>query len=622
MLVAGDAGIGKTSLVREVVDEAGGRGIRVLSSACYDLTATPPYGPWFDIFSRLGDSASLPAPPVDEPHHSNWQIASQDALFTKALDAISTAAAEQPLLLVLEDLHWTDTASVEFLRYITRKINELPVLIICTYRDVELHRQHPLRTNLPAIIRESDAVRINLRPLDDDSVASLVQTRYGLTLTDQSKLVDYLQRRAEGNPFFIDELLRSLEEKGHIVRRGSSWAIGNLTRTPVPDLVQQVIDGRLSRLEPETRYLIATAAVLGQDVPLDVWKQAAGATDQELAYAIQQATDLRILEDAVDSRSLRFTHALVREALYFELGLPQRQLLHRVAGETLAARPTSNPDAVAHHFREANHEQAAEWLMAAGERAHKLYAWRTAAERFEAVLGLLGSSAEDARVQGWLSYKIGLLLTYADTERSIEYLQSAERLAQECQDRSLEAYAKSDRGLLRCLTGDVRRGLAEMREGLATLDELPPLQPLGEQNGAGGSLLAVESIQRGAFQLVGHSAEIDARRGTMVFWLAWSGRYAEATEIGEPYVEHAPPAIEAEDSLGDALAGLGHAYAALGRPVEALESFALARDSYARIDHHFKVGNTAIYELSEALLPYRADRIMERQWLADQAEAG
>lgn len=622
VLIAGDAGIGKTSLIRSLVREAATEHVDVLNSACYDLTVTPPYGPWIEIFSRLGEEAAVPLP-VDDASLSTYQASSQDALFTEAFDAIASAASRRPLVLILEDMHWSDAASVEFLRYVSRRIQDHPVLIVCTYRDVELSRQHPLRANLPAMIRESEATRINLRPLDDASVAELVSNQYGLTLTDQARLVTYLQQRAEGNPFFIEELLRSLEEKGHISPQGSVWSVGNLTRIPVPDLVQQVIDGRLSRIESEHRQLLAVAAVIGQDIPLDVWKPASGASDDELAEAIQYATDLQILEDAPDSGALRFTHALVREALYLELGLPQRQRLHRIVGETLAARPSAEPDSVAYHLQEANHEQAAEWLMRAGERAHQLYAWRTAAERFEAVLHLLGSTPEVAQVQGWLSYKIGLLLTYADVERSIAYLQTAERLALECQDRHLEAYARADRGLLRCLMGDVRRGLSEMRDGLDALDQLPSLGIPHRSNGSEESLLSVEAIQRGAFDLVGHSLEINTRRGALVFWLAWTGRYAEALDIGELYVQQTPAASgKVQDSLGDALAGLGHAYAALGRPDEALESFARARESFERIDHHFKVGNTAIYELSEAFLPYRADRIMERQWLADQAEAG
>ena len=622
VLISGEAGIGKTSLVRALSEVASDEDAHVHASACYDLSVTPPYRVWIDIFSTIGRQINLPPLPAspDEPP-PEW-ASSQDALFSEAIEILSEAAREHPRLLILEDLHWTDSASLEFLRYAARQVRGLPVLIVVTYRDTEIDRQHPFHLHLPALIRESDATRISLRPLDDAGIASLLQQRYQLPTGEQNRLLNYLQQRTEGNPFFIEEILRTLEESGVIIDRDDDqWSLGDLRQTPVPALVQQVIDRRLEQAEPSGRRLLAIAAAIDQEFSIDIWRQVAGATDEDLTKTIRDAVRLNILEETGRGGTMQFTHALVREALYFELPLPERLLLHREIARALQEVASTDPDAVAYHYQQAQDDRALQWLMIAGERAQQLYAWRTAAERFATILTLVGSNDDLSRERAWLSYRIGLLLTYADTETGISRMQDAEQLAGDAGDQRLEAYARADRGLLRCLTGDMRRGLAELRSGVAAIDELPASPEMEPSDDQGR--LSVEAIQRGTFRLFSSADEFNVRQGPLVFWLAWAGRYEDALTIGTRFVEEASEiSNNINDALGDCLAGLGHAYAALGQPDESLAVFARARDTFGAIDHHFKVGNTAIYELSEAFLPYRADRIMERQWLADQAEAG
>lgn len=621
VLISGEAGIGKTSLVRAVCENAVDDQFLVHISSCYDLGVTPPYRPWIDVFAELGHQISPPSDVADN-RPSDWAT-SQDALFSEALDALHDATRRQPRLMVLEDMHWADSASLEFLRYAARQVQGLAALIFVTYRDTEIDRDHPFHAHLPGLIRESDAIRISLRALDETSIDSMLQQRYRFSPPDQSRLRDYLQIRTEGNPFFIEEMLRSLEENGAIVRRDDQWTLGDLRQTPVPALVRQVIDSRLAQLDPESRQLLAIAAAIGQDVPIDIWQQVADAGDSELSTAIRTATQLSILDEFSRQSMLQFTHALVREALYFERSLPERRTLHRRIAEAYQEFATADPDAIAWHFQQAQDERAIDWLMIAGERAQQLYAWRTAAERFAAVLDLVGENASRARARGWLAYRIGLLLTYADATTGIHRLQDAEQLATETGDTRLRAYARADRGLLRCLTGDVRRGLTELRSGVEAIDGLNSPADDGDDADEDDSRLSVSAIRRNTFQLFSSADDINARQGPLVFWLAWAGRYEDALAIGTPFVEQASAiAGNIHDALGDGLAGLGHALAALGQPDASLNAFSRARDTFGAIDHHFKVGNTAIYELSEALLPYRADRIMEREWLADQAEAG
>ena len=623
VLVSGEAGIGKTALIQSIAVEAEAAGAVVRTSACYDLTATPPYRPWLDLMSGLAaDGDDVPLPVADADGETR-RAASHEALLSRAFDFLADAASQQPLVLIIDDIHWADTSSLDFLRYVARQLGDLRLLLIVTYRDTELDRQHPLRQQLPVLVRESQAARVRLRPLGDADVQTLVHDRYALTAADQARLAAYLHERAEGNPLFIGETLKTLEETGSIQHTAHGWEVGSLSRTPIPPLVQQVIEGRLARLDDTSRNLLAVASVTGQDVPLNVWREASGANEDELSQAIRRAIDCDLLEESPGPMPLRFTHGLVREALYYELDLPQRRALHRAVGEILAERASPEPDLVAYHFREARDDRAAAWLMAAGERAQQLYAWRTAAERFEAVLPFLDDGAGSLNIRGWLHYRIGLLLIYAQPDHGIFHLGEAERVGRDIGDEHLSALARADRGLLRCLVGDVRRGLADMTAGVAALDSLPALNIAQQAGSTTSSQFDVDRVQRGALELVGTAADVNIRRGALSFWLAWSGRYVDVLQMAEPYVDAASVVADGiQDSLGDALAGLGHAYSALGRPEEALDAFHQARETYQSIDHHFKVGNTAIYELSQAFLPYRADRVMEREWLAEQAEAG
>src|SRR5438105_3864885 len=202
VLVGGEAGIGKTALAEALCREATAQGALVLAGRCYDLSETPPYGPWADVFERLPTEhggSPLPAPLGDgDP------APSQAALFRRVRDVLGAVAAERPLVLLLDDLHWADPASLDLLRFLARQLAALPVLLLATYRADELTRRHPLYQLLPALVREARAERLDLRPLADEAVRSLLQAWYSLG-ADEGRLVAYRRYRAEGTPSSIGD---------------------------------------------------------------------------------------------------------------------------------------------------------------------------------------------------------------------------------------------------------------------------------------------------------------------------------------------------------------------------------------------------------------------------------
>ena len=211
VLIGGEAGIGKTTLTSAIAAEAEDRGALVLLGGCYDLTTTPPYGPWVEITRGYLDDEELPAIPEQLREGTGMEgIGSQAALFDLFAGFLSDVAADRPLVLLLEDLHWADTASLDLLRYLGRVLAEQRILVLGTYRDDELTRRHELYQLLPVLTREAQAPRILLRRLDEEAISTLLATRYQLPATDRDRLAAHLLNLSEGNPFFAGEMLRSL----------------------------------------------------------------------------------------------------------------------------------------------------------------------------------------------------------------------------------------------------------------------------------------------------------------------------------------------------------------------------------------------------------------------------
>ncbi|MGN6675366.1 MAG: hypothetical protein ACTHMA_18895, partial [Thermomicrobiales bacterium] len=440
---------------------------------------------------------------------------------------------------------------------------------------------------------------------DDAGLGALIK-RYALPPTDEQRLIAYLRERAEGNPFFAGELLRTLTETGMLAATAAGGTLAALDRVPVPALLAQVITGRVARLGGVAARLLPVAAVVGAAAPLVIW-QAVAATDEEsLLAVVEGATEAGLLVATPDGAQARFAHALIREALYESVIPARRRGWHRRIAEALLATPAPDPDAVAYHFQRAGDERAGEWLVRAGERAQRAYAWLTAADRFEAALIMTEGQATITGERGWLLLRLSRLRRYADPRQGIAYLDEAGPVAVETGDRVLAAYVRYSRGLLYCFVGDIQRGLAELEAGCAALDALGPSDRQ--------RLQAVSSI---VGMTPGH------HRGTLAHWLAESGHLAEARTQAEPIAAHAaPPVVRGlgGSGYGDACNGLGTALAALGQPAEARRAFAQARQAYLAVDHYALAGNCAWLDLYRVLLPYQSDQRAERQRLADEAE--
>lgn len=538
VLIAGEAGIGKTTLARDLLREAGRRQVQVLVGHCYDLTNTPPYGPWLDLFtgSRASDR---PAPPAAfAGGRLAGTITDQAALFAEVHEFFAAATALCPTLVVLEDLHWADPASIELLRYLTARIGSHPLLVIATYRVDELTRSHPFYQQLPALIRETDAVRLDLHRLDTSSLHAFAAAHWALPAADEARLVAYLEAHGEGHPFFSAELLRALQEAGLLRREADRSLLAAIDGVVMPSLLRQVIDGRVACLGEATRRPLAIAAVIGQEVPLDLWAEVAALDEEVLLGIVEAAIEAHLLEAEGQGARVRFVHALIREALYDGIASPRRRAWHRRVATTLATAVDADPDAVAYHFQEAGDHQAVEWLIQAGDRAQRAYAWLTASERFGAAAAMLANVPGSERQRAWLFYRFARLQRFSRPAAGVAALAAVERLAVLGKDSFLAADARYSRGLVRCYAGDFGLGLIEMEAGLDMLDALPADQ--GRPADIDDSWLA-DVLPAGT--LAGRPAErADAgigtgmryrRGGSIPYFVSPGGWLREAREVGE-----------------------------------------------------------------------------------------
>ena len=322
----------------------------------------------------------LGTPPVLDPEQARFR------LFDSITTFLKNAAQRQPLMLVLDDLHWADRSSLLLLEFLAREIGTSRLLLVCSYRDVEVSRRHPLSQTLGTLVREQIFHRVQLDGLTQQEVGELVEGSAGITLPLEA--AEVIHKRTDGNPFFIGEITRQVT-LDHITG-DQGWS------SVIPEGVRDAIGRRLNRLSDRCNQMLTTAAVIGQECEFRLLNSLMGDTpeDQFLA-AMDETVGAHLIEELPRSVGrYQFTHALIRETLLEELSTTRRVRLH--ARISLALEELYGDGAkihaaeLAHHFSEAQTELGADKLarysLMAGERALAAYAYEDALAHFESGL--------------------------------------------------------------------------------------------------------------------------------------------------------------------------------------------------------------------------------------------
>lgn len=253
-------------------------------------------------------------------------------VWTGATELLATGSQRGAVIVVLDDVHWADTASLQLLRHAIGATSPMDVTIICTYRDTDLNRLHPLGKLLADMHREANVTRIELGGLGDADLIEMLEVAAGSELDDAGiGLALALRRETDGNPFFTAELLRHLRESGGIVHGadGSLSLTGTLEELGLPNSVRDVIGRRVERLGPEPSRVLRLASVIGREFDLGLLARLADVDEDELLDVLEAGVDASLVVESAASDRFRFAHALIQHSLYDELRPARRQRAHQ-----------------------------------------------------------------------------------------------------------------------------------------------------------------------------------------------------------------------------------------------------------------------------------------------------
>ena len=315
-LIGGEPGLGKTRLAEEILEEASGRGFLALTGRCYEMEGAPPYMPLVEILQTaakvvppevfreaLGDAAGevarllpelgrlfadIPVP-VDMPPEQARRY-----LLNSLRDFFDRTSRRRPLILLLDDLHWADESTLLLLQHTAERLDEMPAVIIGTYRDVELDVGRPLAKTLDWLLRHRLAHRVALRRLGEAGIRDMLGGMAGQAPPDA--LVKVIYSETEGNPFFVEEVFRHLSEEGRLLNdEGGFRADLVIDELDVPEGVRLVIGRRLQRLEEDTRKVLSAAAVLGRSFEYELVRAMDGLSDDQVLDAVEEAERARLI---------------------------------------------------------------------------------------------------------------------------------------------------------------------------------------------------------------------------------------------------------------------------------------------------------------------------------------
>lgn len=557
VVLGGDAGVGKSRLIHDLKHEAAARQIRIIEGRCTSTESSVPYAPLMNalrfriakgegqaVAEILGPLRAVLAPifPQLESSESAESAAARDRErpFELIFSVLERLASVEPMLLVLEDVHWADQTSLELLHHLAHRAPSLRMLIVATYRSDELHSGHPLRRLLGALARDRVGEDVRLEPLSREETRDMLRCLLGTEPDDAFAAA--IWRRSEGNPFFVEELVSAVAGFGGLLPSAEAAAI--LERAPLPATVTEAVLERVSALGPAAVETLSVAAVIGRSFDFEDLRGVLGNSELELLEVLEQLVAHQLLrEDRLERKdSYSFRHALMQEAVYESLISRRRRLLHRRVALLLEKRYGKTPsrlDELAFHFRiGGDHEKAYHYARLAGDEAVRLRAWDDAAQHYEhalASLEELGDESERAadlierlagvawrrsqpiegrqyteealRLRRALGHKeetarllrrvASLRIEDGDTEGAGEALDEALRMLGEKSHSAQLGAIYDDLGKLSLARGDLDRAESLLMQGLSfasqdphSAEEVPALVSLAELGVLGGDVSA------------------------------------------------------------------------------------------------------------------------------------
>ena len=614
-MVVGEPGIGKTSLCEQLETYATLRGGTTLVGHCYEEgSLSLPYLAFVeamrsyvlarepdDLKQDLGSGASEVARIVSEvrdrlqvePSDSGNPEQDRYRLMQAVTSFLTNAANVQPLVIVLEDLHDADGGTFDMLTHIARSLSGARLMIVGTYRDVEVDRSHPLSGALAELRRVSSFTRISLRGLTADEVQRMMTS---ISRDDVPwSLSETVYRQTEGNPLFVQEVLRYLVEQGYFARGDGQSKRDTPPEMALPEGLKDVIGKRLSGLSDQCQSVLSVAAVIGREFPLQVLQNVAGLTEDDLYLALEEASDVGVVEERSSvgaALDFRFAHAFFRQTLYEETFAPRRIRLHQQVGQALeevySARPDEHAAEMAEHFAHSSDETGLAKALRYGEmatdRAMSVYAYGEAVRLLEQALQVQEVLDPDDKAKrcdlllalGEAMMPAGEPLTVyeqvaPDAFALAESLDDSERASRICQ-LAVAAAARSSAGLL-----------AQEPEFLAWVERAERFAAAGTRHRAladlfrsivlfqAGDTAGVWTLRQRALELARHLSDDEAFLLIAGYIIAWPWAPQHEEERLELAREVAKKYFDAADKSGFPLGELAEIFLAMGERARAEE---------------------------------------------------
>ncbi len=463
----GEAGIGKTRLARELGAYARSRGMQVLSGRCpalFRMDGVPPYVLWKEVIkdyletcppeqlyrvigfypievSKLVPELKQKLRTIPEsfplsPEHS------RDRLFEAVTQFVTNISRESPLLVILDDLQWTDQSSLLLLHYLARGVYKESLLLLGAYRDTYVDEKHPLSPVLTELNRERLLQSVPLKRMSFDDASEMIKRI--LEQDDVAReFCELVFEKTRGNPFFVEEVIKSLKEEEVIYREKNKWKIKRVSRIEFPKTVKSVIKRRISRLDDESQRVLTLASFVGKDFTFEALRGVTEVEEDKLLEIMEKMLKKGLVKERVirGEDVYSFVDIIVRDVVHDEVSRLRRKRLHNVVGCALekvyAKKIDEHFGELAYHFLESDDkEKALDYFLKAGEKAEKIYAHNEAFSYLKHALELLEQKEDNVEEKAHIIERLGDLRFYTgEADAGLEYWNQSLKLWKQLGDR-------------------------------------------------------------------------------------------------------------------------------------------------------------------------------------------
>ncbi len=502
----GEAGIGKTRLTRELGAYARLRGMQVLYGRCpalFRMDGVPPYVLWSEVIKDYLESCSpeqlyrvigfypsevcklapelrqrLGAIPQSLPIGPEHE---RDRLFEAVSQFITNISKEAPLLVVLDDLQWTDQTSLLLMHYLARGVYKTPLLLLGAYRETDIDDKHPLSPVLAELNRERLLQSVQLKRMSPRDVSEMIKQLLGQDDVPK-EFCELVYEKTRGNPFFVEEVIKSLKEEEVIYHEENRWKFKEISKIEFPKTVKSVIKARISRLDEDCQNILTLASFVGNDFSFEAICGVTNIEENRLLELMEKLLKTGLVKERVirGKDVYCFADVIVRDVVHEEVSHLRHKKLHDTVGCALEKVYAKEIDQhfgeLAYHFLESgDQDKALDYFLKAGEKTQNVHAFNEALSYFNHALELLEKKEGDLEQKAGITERLGDLKAWiGETDAGMEYWDNSLTLWNQLKNKkSISGIHVKMAQILWGVAGDKEKASEHHRLALEILEEEP-----------------------------------------------------------------------------------------------------------------------------------------------------